>query len=300
MNRPERPPLSQTVAVRFRALDGYELGGLLYEPRGGPAPRQVAVLHPGAAIAQSRYRHFARFVSDAGIPVFTYDYRGIGASRPASLRGFRATMEDWAEYDCAAAIGWLRERFRTSEIAGIAHSISTLLQGGAHNAAEQAQVLMVAPHTGYFADYLPAYRPAMTVMWHAVMPLITRLVGYFPARRLGLGDDIPREIALQWASRRSPDLRPRPGETACGRRSRLLDHCAGLGYRVQVILATDDAFATTASAARVLSYFPGARIVQQQVFTPADAEGRRLGHFGLFRRMSGATLWPRVLAMLGR
>lgn len=287
------------MAVRFRAPDGYELGGLLYEAHGAPAPRQVAVLHPGAAIPQLRYRHFARFLAEAGIPVFTYDYRGIGASRPASLRGFRATMEDWAEYDCAAAIGWLRERFRASEIAGIAHSISTLLQGGAHNAAEQAQVVMVGPHTGYYADYLSAYRPAMTVMWHAVMPVVTRLVGYFPARRLGLGDDIPREIALQWAGRRSPDLRPRPGEAACGRRSRLLDHCAGLGYRVHVILATDDAFATAASAARVLSYFPSARLVQRQVFTPADAEGRRLGHFGFFRRMSGATLWPRVLAMLG-
>lgn len=286
------------MAVRFRALDGYELGGMLYEPRSPSAAGQVAVLHPGAAIPQSRYRHFARFVADAGIPVFTYDYRGIGASRPASLRGFRATMEDWAEYDCAAAIGWLRERFRTSEIAGIAHSISTLLQGGAHNAAEQAQVLMVGPHTGYYADYLLAYRPAMTVMWHAVMPVITRLVGYFPARRLGLGDDIPREIALQWAGRRSPDLRPRPGETACGRRSRLLDHCARLGYRVHVVLSADDAFATTASAARVLSYFPKARIVGQQIFTPADSDGRRLGHFGFFRRMSAATLWPRVLGML--
>ena len=298
MNSRARPELTTAVAVAFRAADGYTLGGLLYAPAHGPAPERVAVLHPGAGIAQVRYQHFARFLADAGIPAFTYDYRGVGASRPASLRGFRVTMEDWAEYDCAAAIGWLRERFPASGIVGIAHSISTLLQGAAHNAQEQSQLLMLGPHTGYCGDYRAAYRVPMALMWHAAMPAVTRLAGYFPARILGLGEDIPFDVALQWAGRWSPDLRPRPGESAYGRRSRLLDHCAGLRYPVRVILASDDAFATPASARRLLSYYPGVRIEEQLVVTPGDAAVQRLGHFGFFRRASGAALWPRMLAML--
>ena len=79
------------------------------------------------------------FSRESGIPTLTYDYRGIGLSRPRALRGFRAAIEDWAEYDCAGAIAWLRERYPRRAILGIAHSIGALLVGGAHNAAEQAQ-----------------------------------------------------------------------------------------------------------------------------------------------------------------
>jgi predicted alpha/beta hydrolase len=62
------------------------------------------VIHCGASIAALRYRHFAAFLAQAGMPTFTYDYRGIGLSRPPGLRGFDAAVEDWAEYDCAAGV----------------------------------------------------------------------------------------------------------------------------------------------------------------------------------------------------
>jgi predicted alpha/beta hydrolase len=284
--------------VRLRAADGCELGGLYYCAANTPTPRQVAVLHTGAGIDQSRYRYFAHFIADAGIPILTYDYRGIGLSRPSSLRGFRATMEDWAEHDCAAAIGWLRERFPAAQMLGIAHSVGTLLQGAASNAAEQALVLMIGAHTGYHGDYRAPYRLPMTAMWQGVMPALARLMGYFPGRALGLGDDIPRGVALQWAGRRSADLRSRPGEAGYERRSRLLDRCAGLGYPVRMIVASDDAFSTPASADRLLSYYPQVRVLEELLITPADVGVERLGHFGYFRRRPGAMMWPRLLAKL--
>ena len=74
--------------MRISALDGYELGAVLYSARAGAAPRRAVVLHGGAGIAAQRYRYFARFLARAGVPVLTYDYRGIGLSRPATLRGF--------------------------------------------------------------------------------------------------------------------------------------------------------------------------------------------------------------------
>jgi predicted alpha/beta hydrolase len=291
-----RSGLSEALAVRLRAADGCALGGLLYASPSADAPRQVVVLHTGAGIDQLRYRYFAHFLADAGVPTLTYDYRGIGASRPGSLRGFHATMEDWAEHDCAAAIGWVRERFPAAEIIGIAHSIGTLLQGGAPNAREQALVVMVGAHTGYYGDYRLPYRLPMAAMWHALMPALAQVLGYFPGRALRMGEDMPGTVALQWAGRRSADLRTRPGETGHERRSRLLDHCAGLGYPVRMVLASDDAFATPASAERLLSYYPGVPVLERLVVTPEEAGVERLGHFGFFRRRPGAVLWPRLLA----
>jgi len=284
--------------LRLRAADGYEIGAVFYAALRPRAPRRVCVLHGGAGIPALRYRRFATFLAEWGIPVLTYDYRGIGLSRPPALRGFEATIEDWAEYDAAAAIAWLRERFPRDEILGISHSIGCLALGGAPNAGEQARIVLVGAHTGYYGDYRPLYRLPMAVAWHGLMPALTRFVGYFPADRLGLGEDLPAGMALEWAERRRPELRPNGAEPAGERRLRLLGHCAALECPAIAISISDDAFATVDGTRRLLSYFPRLSSPQLLQFTPPDAQVRRIGHFGFFRRAVGTTLWPRLLAQL--
>ena len=298
MNSREASGASDVERTTLRALDGYELGAVLYPARTSGTPRQVAVLHCGSAIPAARYASFARFLAGRGIPVLTYDYRGIGLSRPPVLRGFPAAIEDWAEYDCAAAIAWLRGRFPGSEITGIAHSVGALLVGGAHNAGEQVRLVLIGAHTGYYGDYRPLYRLPMAALWHIVMPGITRLFGYFPASRLGLGGDIPPGIALQWAARRSPKLRAAQEEALHERTQLLLGRCAALRRPTLVVHVADDAFATPAGARRLLSYYPCLHPVEHIAFSPADAGVRRIGHFGFFRRRVGAALWPRLLSRL--
>lgn len=298
MNAPRSPASSEVTQVRLRALDGYELSAALYMPHAGQAAPRVAVLHCGGGIPAARYRRFARFLAEAGIPVLTYDYRGIGHSRPDGLRGFSAAIEDWAEYDCSGAIAWLRERYPKAEMLGVAHSIGGLIMGGAPNSAQQARLVLIGGHTGYCGDYGPRYRIPMTALWHGVMPVLTRMLGYFPARRLGLGEDLPAGFALQWAGRRSPELRPTGTGPGCERQQLLLDRCAALQRPALLVSISDDAFATAAGTKRLLSYYPRLFPLQHVVFTPADAGMTRLGHFGFFGRTAGAAIWPRLLAQL--
>lgn len=282
---------------RLRAIDGYQLGAELHESPATAHPRRALVLHGGAGIAAARYRHFAQFLAGAGIPVLTYDYRGVGASRPQRLRDLDATTADWVEFDAAAAIGWLRRRYPQAELIGLSHSIGALALGVAPNAADQDRLAFIAPHTAYYGDYRPAFRLPMFLLWHGVMPLATRLCGYFPARALRLGDDLPPGIALEWASRRTAELRPRGRALSDARTRRLLDAAGYLARPAQAITVSDDAFATAAGARRLLSYLPGLA-VEHRVFTPQEAKVARLGHFGFFRRAAGAVLWPRLLALL--
>lgn len=298
MNKPYFPESIDAAQMHLRALDGYELGAYFYPAPTTQAPPRVAVLHCGAGISAARYRRFAGFLAGSGVPTLIYDYRGIGLSRPRALRGFRAAIEDWAEYDCGGAIAWLRERFPRAEMVGIAHSIGALLVGGAPNSGEQDRLVLIGGHTGYYGDYHPRYRVPMTAVWHALMPAITLLVGYFPARRLGLGEDIPAKIALQWASRRSPDLRPAGLGPGYARVQKLLDRCAALQRPALVVSISDDAFASVSGVKRLLSYYPRLFPLQHIEFTPADAGTRRIGHFGFFGRRAGAALWPRLLAQL--
>ena len=282
----------------MRADDGYELGAVFYAARAAGVPQRVAVIHGGAGIPAVRYRHFARYLAERGISCLTYDYRGIGRSRPQQMRGFGASVEDWAEFDSAAAIAWLRARFPAAEIIGVAHSIGALLFGGAPNAGEQNRLLLVSAHTGYYGEYRTLYRIPMALLWHVVMPLVTWAVGYFPARRLGLGDDIPARVAMQWAGRYSSDVTPVEPGSEHDRTRRLLNRCAALELPAQLVSISDDPFATVASATRLLSsYYPRVLPGQHIVVAPAEAGVHRLGHFGVFSRAASA-VWPRLLALI--
>ena len=103
---------------------------------------------------------------------------------------------------------------------------------------------------------------------------------------------------MQWAARRSPELRPSGGGPEYDRTHQLLDRCALLQRPALLISISDDAFTGAAGTKRLLSYYPRLFPLKHVVFTPADAGARRLGHFGFFRRAGGSVLWPRFRALL--
>lgn len=281
--------------LRFQALDSYDLGGTLYRAQGERTPRTAIVLNCGGGIPASRYARLARYLAARGYPVLAYDYRGIGDSRPARLRALRAGNEDWSEHDCGGAIAEMRRRFPDAELVAIAHSIGTLLVGGAPNVTEISRFVFIGAHTGFFGDYLRRYRLPMTVMWHGVMPVLVRIVGYFPGRALRLGEDIPRQVARQWATRRTPDFRSKHAVDVARGRAWLERHRSVTG-RALVIGISDDAFATEAGTLRLLAMYPRLRVEHQRI-RPADVGVKRIGHFGYFRRQA-EVLWPRIVAFL--
>jgi len=285
--------VSETT-IRFSALDTYELGGTLYSSLRRSRSELVAILSCGAGIPAYKYAYFARYVATAGIPVFTYDYRGIGASRPKRLRGFVATAEDWAELDYGGAISCVRGIFPEAKLVSIAHSVGALLVGGAPNASEIYRYVFISGHTGYFRDYAARYRIPMLLVWHAVMPLATRVLGYFPAKFLRLGDDIPAGVALQWAARLTPYLRPEATGRDGTRAKEMIARYRGLAGAVLVARATDDAFATATGTQRLLSNFPALR-PEYFVIAPSDVGLKHIGHFGFFRRSALPKLWPAFL-----
>ena len=282
--------------VRFAARDGYELGGTLFAPA-GEAVQKAAFIVSGTAIPASLYQHFARFLAAHGWAVLTYDCRGIGASAPNSLRGFAATFEDWAEYDTGAAIDWVRAHYPGARFVAITHSFAAAVLFATPGAEALGTLVMFSPHTGYWYDYRLLYRLPMTALWHGFMPIVARLRGYFPARRLRLGHDIPGGVALQWAGRRTADVRPRGSPEQRARASAALARARAISGSGLVIAASDDAFSTEAGIRRVLQLVPHLRVDQRRI-TPVAVGVSRIGHFGLFGRKAGAKVWPQVLAWL--
>ncbi len=286
-----------STAVRVAALDGYLLGATHFGRPGSANPPTVVLFSCGGGIPAARYARFARYLAANDVPVLVYDYRGIGASRPSQLRGFGAFAEDWSELDCGGAIAYLRYRYPTAELVGMSHSIGTLLTVGAPNVGEISRFVFLCAHTGYVGDYLPRYRIPMAILWHGVMPILTRVLGYFPARILGLGEDIPAGVALQWAARISRDLRPESTDPDAARARVMISRYQKVNGDVLTVGFSDDAFATKAGTQRLLDALPGLRTTTLSII-PSQVGMSKIGHFGFFRRSAETLLWPLVLRYL--
>lgn len=275
----------QGTPVELTAADGFVLGATLFGPAPAPGIGRAVMLCPGGGVPAGVYRRFAGWLAARGLPVLTFDYRGIGRSRPARRQGFDASFEDWSDQDCAAAIAWLRRGYPDAALAGVAHSIGGLILAGAPGASQLERLLLIGVHTGYHGDYHPRWRLPMTAMWHGVMPALARVFGYFPGRALRIGEDLPATFARQWAGRRTPDFAAgSPRLTAC------IERCGELHGRALALTFTDDGFATAQGTRRVLQHLKGIG-AEHRVIPPGDAGVKKIGHFGFFRPSAEQGLW---------
>jgi predicted alpha/beta hydrolase len=282
--------------LEIAARDGYRLGATLYVRAKQGDPANAVVFNAGGGLSTVRYRFFLRYLAAEGFPVLAYDYRGVGISSPASWRGFDAGIEDWTEFDQAGAIDALRARYPAARLMSVSHSIGCMFAAAAPNASSLSQMVFIAPHTAYCGDYKQPWRLPMTLLWHVLMPGIARTVGYFPGSRLALGDDFPRRVALQWASRRTPDYRPGASGADAYREAGIRDRMLTLALPALVISMTDDAFAPEVAVRRFLAGAPhveaDVRLVDPKTLPHAVG-----GHLGVFSRRNVA-IWASIADVL--
>jgi predicted alpha/beta hydrolase len=298
---PNPTPAASARDHHIATIDGFVLGARLWTLAGAAAPTTVAVINAGAGISSVYYDRFAAFLAEAGCPTIVYDYRGIGLSRPPSLRGFEASVEQWGSKDCAALLTWLSKQYPRARRLVIGHSVGGFLTGFAENGHLIDRMLLVSAHTGYWRDYAYGARAGMYCLWHGVMPILTRMVGYFPGRRLHLLEDLPAGVAYQWAARRKPDfwwnLRLPDGSADTVLIESLIARFHAIRARTLALQFSDDPFATEAATDRILGLFANCEATRLRI-GPADVGGQKIGHFGFFRSRFRTTLWRRVAESL--
>jgi predicted alpha/beta hydrolase len=275
------------------AADGYSLSGSWFLPNDICERFPVVVVACGAGIPARYYTQMARFLASKGMPVLTFDYRGIGASRRGSMKDIDAGVEIWAELDLDAALVTAGAGFPRAPLCVVAHSFGGLLIGAAASSPSIERIVFLAPHTGYWGDYRRRWRWLLYATWHVFMPITTKLVGYFPGRTLRLGEDLPGKFALDWAGRRHPTLI----NTAEQRRrfGDLLARFRETRASALALTVTDDAFAPLAAGKRLISLYPNL-VVEHESVAPIDLRRRKLGHMAFVRQSSGMYFWERVAA----
>ena len=138
--------LTQDTSIAAR--DGYQLAATVFTPTATPV--RAVLINSATAVPRKIYRAFATYLAEQGGTVLTYDYRGIGGSRPASLRGFQVRMRDWAALDVAGAIDHMRAVWPKLPLAVVGHSFGGQAAGLAPNNSEISRALFVAAQAGYW------------------------------------------------------------------------------------------------------------------------------------------------------
>ena len=276
-----------TEALRIAAADGYALSAKLLgaQQRTGP----VVVINGATGVRQRYYARFAEWLVHRGASVITWDYRGIGESRPHRLRGFTGTMRDWGEHDFEGVLRFVSERFAGRELVVVGHSIGGQLLGQAKSNRVIARAVTVGSQLGSWQLW-PGYKKwAMAGLWHVVMPGITHVMGRFPGA-LGIGADLPRGVALEWARwGRSRDFVLAHGVSR--------DGYAALGCPIVSISLTDDDYAPKAAVDALHALYVNASVERRHV-SPRDVGASAIGHFGFFRDQFAPSLWEQVCSFV--
>jgi predicted alpha/beta hydrolase len=127
---------------------------------------------------------------------------------------------------------------------------------------------------------------------YVLMPLLANVLGYFPSSVVGLGEDLPKGVALEWAK-------------WCRSRHYLFSYAheldlsryAALRLPILAYSFADDDFAPRPAVDALFAHYPNARVTRKHV-RPVDLDVKAIGHFGFFRREFRDSLWSEVSGWL--
>lgn len=278
---------------RIRARDGYELAATVYPPDPRRYTGRVVILASAMGVKRGFYGRYASHLAAEGFPAVTFDYRGIGDSRPERLRRLDARLQDWGEKDLAGVIDWAARVFPEADLHLVGHSVGGQIFGLADNREQVRGVVAVACQSAYWRHWSGRDRLGMYLLWHVVMPTVPRLLGYFPARILRLGEDLPEGVAREWAwwGRHPHYLHGRLSEASRQGYERYSGTLRAYSF-------TDDRYAPEPAVRGFLRLYPNATSTHRSI-APRDLDLRSIGHFGFFNEQAGSLLWHETVAWLG-
>lgn len=273
--------------VEITTRDGATLAGHLFLPAHDPSA--VVVLCGATAVPQGYYRHFARWLAkDRGYACLTFDYRDMGLSAEKHVRRSTATMADWGVTDCEAARMYLAERFPHHPLWHIGHSLGAMTIALQRHTEQIDRVIGVASGQVHHKDHPWPYRALALSFWFGFGPVLTTMLGFFPGRALGLGEDIPASAYWQWRKWCTSEgcHRDEVGQTLPPWRAE------NLPDDIHYIAFSDDDLCPEASVRRQARAYNHAAV---DVIDPADHDLEKVGHLSVFSKRNAA-LWPSLIA----
>jgi predicted alpha/beta hydrolase len=276
------------------AADGYRLAATHYQPdsaandtNGAP---QFIVIGSATAVPRGFYRRFAEFAAARGIHVVTTDYRGIGDSKYAPLRGFEMEYADWSRLDLAAAVAWATAHGRAWLVG---HSLAAHAIGQLPKPNDLQAAYICGGGAGWHGWMPYPERIKVWLMWNVLGPIATRIYGYQPMSKFGMGEDLPLDVYRDW--RRWCQFPHYFFDDAAAKA--ITDRFNDVRIPIAAAVATDDLWAPPASRDAFFKGYVNAK-VERIDLNPRDFNVPNIGHMGYYRASVGERLWPQILRWL--
>jgi len=269
--------------LTIEALDGYELPATLFEP--DEPPSTAVIVSPATATPRGFYRAFCEYLVRRGAAVVTYDYRGTFEA-PGELQHSAARMRDWGERDFAGVIEWMSARYAHLPLHAVGHSVGghVLLMTPQNERIERA--VNVASQSGYWRLYRGFERYRVYFFVKIVMPLLTRIFGYFPGEHVVFGTNLAPGVLYEWSRWCTSPQYFLDDVTMRG----VLANARSLHAPVLMLGMSDDPWATPQAIDAIATAFIAAPHERRELDPKAFGLGE-VGHMGFFRS-ANAALWP--------
>ena len=263
---------------KIRTKDGRTISATCYLP--GTTNGKNIIVAPAAAVVQQDYEAFSIFFQQLGYTVITFDYRGVGESAPAHLKGFDAGLQQWAVQDTDAVIRFVRTSFQNQELIYIGHGIGGELIGLAQASQYINRLVLVSSSLSCKRLWTWKGRLRITAR-KTIVQLASKWFGYFPGKRLGYFRDLPKGVAHEWAN-------------WCNNPNGLFDVFPENNYRkLQVPLLavsfSNDWMTPEKAVKGLLSYFSSASITWHQIDPQNEGLKKRQQYCFFAQRMKSMT-----------
>lgn len=268
--------------------DGYQLAAQFYPAQQKDINALPILICPATGITKTFYHAFAEWLSQQGYNVLSFDFRGIGESLHGALKNSTASINDWGMLDIPAAIETLLKRTNAEKVIIVGHSAGGQLLGITPNYHKVAKVLAIAGSTGHIKGLKGKTKLLAPVMFNVIFPISSLFKGYGATQFIGMGENLPKNVAKQWA-----EFCSKPGYVmnAVGK-SIFEDYHQEIQCPITSFWASDDEIATHTNVKDLLRLYPNAKTKLVEL-NPQKHGYKQIGHMLMFKK-SHQKLWSLI------
>ncbi|MFY1048427.1 alpha/beta fold hydrolase [Chryseobacterium sp. GP-SGM7] len=266
--------------------DQTQIAAHLFKPE--KSNGKIILINSATGVKQHVYFSFAQFFAENGFTVITYDYRGIGLSKPLKMKNFKASMRTWGNEDFKTVTEFIIKNFADYEKFCLGHSVGALIIGMNKHSKIFEKFIFVATQNAYIGNLKWKTRLEAFFGFGIAQPFFTELFGYFPAHWFGLGESLPKNCAYDW---RTLILnRKSTGKLLL----KTADFSKDLDQKVLVLYAEDDVWLTEKGVKNLLTEtYPNLK-PDYRFLKTSESERGEIGHINFFRSYN-KKLWSVIL-----
>ena len=278
--------------IKIKCSDGVELTAIILVPDG--TPKAVIQINSATATAKEYYLSFAQFLTENGFVACVFDYRGVCESTPeGGLRNCKYDYMMWGQLDMPAVLDYLDDLFPNLPKLIMGHSVGGQEVGLMPNHHKIKGMVTFATSVGYW-NFMPlGYRLQTHFFFQILTPISNFLFGYVAAKRLGLMEDLPKQVVLDWRNWCSvPEYFFNEKYNADSAQKGFFQD---LTFPIQVYWTTDDPMSNARAIPMFWKHVQSSGGIKIDCIKLSDIGEKAIGHFGFFRRKYKNSLWQMAL-----